>query len=68
MLGDGVVEVSLMIGFIEIFFGIAHLEEVAVLPASERVVPVLALEGSIELWLLNVPESMVWDCLEDSLL
>lgn len=53
---------------VEVLFGIAHLEEVLVLSASERVVSIGTLAFSILLRLLDIPEDMVRNGLEDTLL
>ena len=53
---------------VEVIFGVPHLEEIVVLATSVRVVPVVTLPAAgLEWvhWLLDVPESVVWNSSED---
>jgi len=52
---------------IQVFFVIAHLEEVAVLSSSEWVVPVRSDQFSLSSWGFDIPEDMVWNGRKDSL-
>lgn len=67
MQGDRVVSVVLLGESIHVGLGVAHLEEVVEFGTAERVVPVLAHEGSLVQRLLDVPEEVGGNGLEDGL-
>lgn len=58
----------MVVSLIKVLLGVTHFEEVVVLPASERIVSVGSLKARVLLWLLDVPEDMVRNGLEDLLL
>lgn len=64
----GVVAVGVVDLPIKVLFSIPHLEEVLVLSTSERVVPVVTFVDSRPLRLLDIPENMVGNGVEDTLL
>jgi hypothetical protein len=66
---DSIVSVFFFLLLFEIFFEIAHLKEVLEFLSSEWVVSIFPGElRPSELWFLNVPENVVWNSIENSLL
>lgn len=63
--GDGIVEIVPVVLSVEIFLGVAHVEEVVEFSSSGWVVSVCAQNWSFLLWSLDVPEYVVWDGGED---
>lgn len=64
----GVVAVGVMRTLVKVLFSIPHVEEVLELSASERVVPVVTFVSRGLLRLLDIPENVVWNGVEDTLL
>ena len=63
-----VVAVGVMHTLVKVLFSIPHVEEVLELSASERVVPVVTFVSRGLLRLLDIPENVVWNGVEDTLL
>ena len=62
---DGGIPVVLLVILGQVVLGITHFEEVVEFFTSEWIVSILFDVHSLTLWLLDVPEDVVWNSIKD---